>query len=73
MRTLPKQCRARYNAIHDLASEFLDSFVNGNKNTVRDELLDLEPLVALAVLSTMMANADEETRISMTNYFVEVA
>jgi hypothetical protein len=73
MRELPMQCRARFNAIHEIARELIDTFVNGNKNTARDELLELEPIVALAVLSTMMVNADEDTRISMANYFVEAA
>lgn len=73
MRTIPTQCRARFHAIQEIACELLDTFVNGNKNTARDALLELEPLVAFAVLSTMMANADEDTRIGMTNYFVEVA
>jgi len=73
MRELPIQCRARHEAIRKIAKEFLESWINGNKNTVRDELLDMEPLAALAVLSKMMHSSDSEVRAYITSYFMEVA
>ncbi len=73
MRTIPVQCRARFVVIMEIAGELQESFINGNRNTVRDELLDLEPRVALAVLTVMMNRASEEGRTFMVNYFTEVA
>ena len=69
----PVQCRERHDKILEIADDLLRTFINGNRNTARDKLLDLEPVVALAVLSLMMFNASRQAREALAVYFVEVA
>jgi hypothetical protein len=72
MNKLPIQCRARADEIFRRADYLTNWFINGNRNDVAVDLLDMEPKAALAVLATMMENSPQESR-SMARYFVETA
>lgn len=69
----PKECRARNGAILKRGGELLETWVNGNKNDVRDALHNMEPSVAFAVLSYMMATAYGSEGQYIASYFREVA
>lgn len=70
---LPIECRARYNAILQIGDELLETFINGNRNTMLAELEELEPRTALAVLSRMMRIASKENREAIGIYLLERA
>lgn len=70
---LPIECSARYNAIIQIGNELLETFINGNRNTMLAELEELEPRTALAVLSRMMRIASKETREALGIYLMERA
>ena len=73
MAKLPEGCRARYEAMHQIADELLDNFHNGNKNDTRDRLKEYDTVQALGIFSAMLKGADKETRDDLMRYFVEAA
>lgn len=70
---LPIECRARHQEIYDRAEKLFTNFVNGNRNDVAQELLDMEPKAAFAVLVLMMDTANDQTRADLIRYYVETA
>lgn len=73
MNKLPTECRARHREILHRASYLLEMFINGNRGDTTTALQKMEEKVSFAVLANMMRNADEDTAVSLTNYFTEVA
>lgn len=70
---LPIGCAARHQEILDRSNKLFESFVNGNRGYVAQELVDMEPKAALAVLAVMMDSANHDVSYDLTKYFVETA
>ena len=70
---LPIGCAARYGEIKRRAWHLQENFVNGNRNDTYQELKDMEPGAALAVLSLMIKLSNHEVVEDITRYLMEVA
>lgn len=74
---IPTQCRARFDWVLNRGNELRESFVNGNKKDVLDELEELasleSPCVAFAVLGAMMHKFDPFAREHMYRFLREMA
>jgi len=70
---LPTGCRARYEAIYEKANILLDQFYYGNRKRVQEELSELPPLAAAAVVTIMLRAAQPETQKLLEQWLREVA
>jgi len=69
---LPIGCRARHDEIERRSHFLLIQFACGHKNSVKDILLEMEPLAALAVLACMMEKGSSHM-YDIVTYFKAVA
>ena len=70
---LPIGRTERSNEITRRGEALYESFFNGNRNYVRDQLLEMEPGAALAVLAYMFRFALDDEYVDLYRYFVEAA
>lgn len=72
-RRLPIGCADRYNEIIQRAGYLGELFVNGNREIMLNQLLDMYPRTALAVLAVMMAHATTPFQENLRQFLLEVA
>lgn len=70
---LPIGCAARYAEVERRADELLESFLNGNRKVVLEELESMEPRAAFAVLARMSVFLPTPEVGNFVNFFMEMA
>jgi hypothetical protein len=72
-RKLPIGCRDRHEAILRIAMRLKDSFNNGNKGDVLEELKKYNKVTAMAIVSCMTSYFCDDGDTSLHRYLMEVA
>jgi len=70
---LPMGCRARYDEIHQRSDRLLETFINGNRKDLLEELVETEPKAALAILALIMDSTRSDVRGDLTRFLAESA
>jgi len=70
---LPIGCRARFVEIGDRAEILMETFIQGNRKSMLEDLVNMEPKTALAILAEIMCSYDREHRVDLQRFLKEMA